>query len=66
MFIKDNSAWINIEMACLILSLSKSAYYDWLSNHEKHLAKMQQDQAMAKKLLMHLTRATKHMLLPGY
>lgn len=51
MFIKNNSAWINIEMACSILSLSKSAYYDWLSNYEKYLIKVQLDQEMAQKVV---------------
>lgn len=37
MFIKENSAWINIELACEYLDLSRSAYYSWLLNYEKHL-----------------------------
>jgi len=36
MFIKDSSAWINIDMACEIFELSRSAYYEWLSNYDKH------------------------------
>jgi transposase InsO family protein len=39
MFIKDNSAWINIEIACEILEVNRSAYYEWLSNLNKRLAK---------------------------
>jgi transposase InsO family protein len=41
MFIKDNSAWINIDMACEIFELNRSAYYEWLSNYDKHLGKAQ-------------------------
>lgn len=37
MFIKSNSAWINIDMACEIFELNRSAYYEWLSNYDKHL-----------------------------
>src|SRR3990167_1183095 len=37
MFIKSNSAWINIDMACDIFELNRSAYYEWLSNYDKHL-----------------------------
>lgn len=37
MFIKDNSAWINIDMACEIFELNRSTYYEWLSNYDKHL-----------------------------
>ena len=37
MFIKSNSAWINIDMACDIFELNRSAYYEWLSNYDKNL-----------------------------
>lgn len=35
MFIKDNSAWIDVEAACRIFELSRSAYYEWLANEDK-------------------------------
>ncbi len=35
MFIKDNSAWIDIDCACRILGLSRSYYYEWVSNEDK-------------------------------
>ena len=34
MFIKDNSAWINIDIACEILELSRSSYYEWNANYD--------------------------------
>lgn len=39
MFIKDNSAWVNIDIACEYLELTRSSYYSWLSNYDKHLQK---------------------------
>lgn len=39
MFIKGNSAWINVEIACELLKVSRSSYYDWLSNLDKYLEK---------------------------
>jgi len=51
MFIHDNSAWLTVETACVILKLSKSAYYEWLGNHEKHLAKRQQEHELAQKVV---------------
>jgi putative transposase len=41
MFIKENSAWINIDMACELFELNRSAYYEWLSNYDKHLQEAQ-------------------------
>lgn len=34
MFIKNNSAWIQIDIACAIFEFSKSSYYEWLSNYK--------------------------------
>lgn len=48
MFIKDNSAWINIELACEYLELSRSAYYSWLLNFEQHLEAAKADQKLSK------------------
>jgi transposase InsO family protein len=48
MFIKDNWAWINVEIACNLLDLSKSAYYLWLNNIDKQQIKLQ-----CSKLLEH-------------
>ncbi len=53
MFIKDNSAWININIACEIFELSRSAYYEWLSNHDKHLEVAKQYEALTQ-LIIHL------------
>jgi hypothetical protein len=37
MFIKDNIAWINVELACEILGLTRSSYYEWLSDYDNKL-----------------------------
>jgi hypothetical protein len=47
MFIKDNSAWINIEIACEIFAFSRSAYYEWLARFEQNAIKLQQDKQLA-------------------
>ena len=44
----DNSAWINIETACLILNVSKSAYYAWLRNYEERQVKLQKEHEFAQ------------------
>lgn len=48
---KDNSAWLNIEAACGILCVSKSAYYDWLGNYEFHQAKTAKERELAQKVV---------------
>lgn len=53
MFIKDNSAWININIACEILELSRSAYYEWLDHCDKHL-KLANEYQDATKLIIDL------------
>ena len=35
MFIKDSSVWINVDIACVLFSLSRSSYYVWLANEQK-------------------------------
>lgn len=37
MFIKDNSAWIDVETACKIFELSRSAYYEWWANEDARI-----------------------------
>jgi len=51
MFIKDNSAWINIEMACGYLELSRSSYYAWLDSYNKHLAAAKEYQILARRVV---------------
>jgi len=51
MFIKENSAWINIELACEYLDLSRSAYYSWLLNYEKHLEAAKSHVELSKKVI---------------
>lgn len=51
MFIKDNSAWINIELACEYLELNRSSYYSWLDNYEKHLEATKEYQLLTQKLI---------------
>ena len=51
MFIRDNSAWLNIETACIVLGVSKSSYYDWLGNYEIRQAKLSKEQELAHKVI---------------
>lgn len=51
MFIKDNSAWINIDMACQYLELTRSAYYAWLDNYEHNLATAKAEEILSQKLI---------------
>jgi putative transposase len=39
MFLKVNSAWLNIDIACEILELTRSSYYEWLSKELYYLEK---------------------------
>lgn len=57
MFIRDNSAWLNIETACIILGVSKSAYYDWLVNYEIRQAKLAKEQELAHKVVAEFNRS---------
>ena len=42
MFIKANSAWINIELACELLELSRSYYYEWIANCDRQRQQIKQ------------------------
>jgi transposase InsO family protein len=57
MFIKDNCAWINIETACTILNVGKSAYYDWLRNYEIRQAKLLREQELAQNVVNAFNRS---------
>lgn len=51
MFINNNRAWINIEIACEILKLTKSAYYEWIANMDKHQLKQQEQDLLAQQVI---------------
>ncbi len=51
MFIKDNCAWINIDIACRILELSRSAYYEWLAKEDKYLQQAKEDQQLTQQII---------------
>ena len=40
MFIKDILSWINIEIACKCLGLSRSSYYNWVNNEPNWLDRL--------------------------
>lgn len=50
MFIQNNSAWINIDVACEMLELSRSAYYEWLSNYNSHLLQSESHDRLTAKI----------------
>jgi transposase InsO family protein len=43
---KSHSAWINIDVACEILEISRSAYYEWLSKEDYYLQIAKQKQKL--------------------
>jgi transposase InsO family protein len=51
MFIKNNSAWINIDKACELFKLTRSSYYEWIANYDKHLEKEKKYQELCKKVI---------------
>jgi putative transposase len=57
MFIKNNSAWINIDLACEYLELSRSAYYSWLDNYDKNLVRAQEYKALTEKVIKVFTES---------
>lgn len=46
MFIKNNLSWINIEIACECLGLSRSSYYEWVNNESQRTLRTQKKQAI--------------------
>jgi putative transposase len=46
MFIRDNLAWINVEIACKCLELSRSCYYAWVNNEPKRLERFEAKQEL--------------------
>lgn len=46
MYVKSHSAWINIDIACEILEISRSSYYEWLSKEEYYLQLAKQKQEL--------------------
>lgn len=51
MFIKDSSAWINVEIACLLFGLTRSAYYAWLGDSERRRIAIIKHQTLICKVL---------------
>ena len=51
MFINDNRAWLNIEIACNLLDVSKSSYYDWVGNQVAYKAKAEKSQELSAKVV---------------
>ena len=41
MFIKNNLSWINVEIACRCLRLSRSSYYNWINNEPNRLERLE-------------------------
>mgnify|MGYP000544179896 CR=1 FL=1 len=39
MFIKNNLSWINIDIACNCLGVTRSCYYDWVNNEGARLSR---------------------------
>ena len=50
MYIKRHSAWINIDIACEILELSRSSYYEWLSKEDYYLEIAKQKQELTAQI----------------
>ena len=50
MFIRDNCAW-NIDKACALLGVSRSSYYEWISNIEKNKHKANEYELLKQRVL---------------
>ena len=46
MFIRDNLSWINIDIACKCLELSRSAYYEWINNESVRIERYEKKQEL--------------------
>ena len=57
MFIRDNRAWVNIEIACEMFKFSKSAYYEWLGNLEHNAKKQEQQLLLATKVVTEFNKS---------
>lgn len=57
MFIKDNSAWINVETACNTFGFSKSAYYEWLTRLESMAIKNEQAKTLAARVITEFNKS---------
>lgn len=51
MFIQDNGAWINIDIACQLLGLSRSCYYEWSGNYDKYLEKRRHEEQLTQSII---------------
>ena len=52
MFIQNNLSWINIKIACKILELQRSGYYEWINNKV-----LRQERIAAKQQILDLIKA---------
>lgn len=50
MYIKANIAWISIDIACEILEITRSSYYDWISKESYYLEKSKKDEELSKQI----------------
>lgn len=50
MFIKNNLSWINITVACKILSLTRSCYYDWVNSEDMCLKRNRAKQVLLEQI----------------
>ena len=59
MFIKNNSAWIQVDMACDIFEFSKSSYYEWLANYERCIQKIADYEILSANIIKLFTKFKK-------
>ena len=51
MFIRNNSAWINKEIAFEVMELKRSCYYEWEANEAARLKKLEATKALEAKVI---------------
>ncbi len=56
MFVYENRAWINNDIAFEVLNISKSCYYNWLSGIEARKEKTKLDHELESKVVLEFIR----------
>ena len=51
MFIRNNSAWINKEIAFEVMELKRSSYYEWEANEAVRLKKLEATKALEAEVI---------------
>ena len=59
MFIKNNLSWINIDIACKCLAITRSCYYAWVNNEDVRLNRNQTKQELLELIKLEYLKSKK-------